>query len=158
MNKFKSKSQLIMEEFERPQITSEKQYMIDKVVRMRGKQGRFGVDHSEILNFEFEQANKERSDHMNRLVYKSYTTDGDKENSDDGAFSSSLLFQRLTQKEIQAKAEQNSNRGTSAKSSSDDQGLSFNEWVRRKDAEKRMKQRLERELKHEIRQELLEVA
>ena len=74
--------------------------MIDKVVRMRGKQGRFGVDHSEILNFEFEQANKERSDHINRLVYKSYTTDFDKENSDDGAFSSSLLFQRLTEKEI----------------------------------------------------------
>lgn len=54
MNKFKSKSQLIMEEFERPQISSEKEYMIDKVVRMRGKLGRFGVDHSEILNFEFE--------------------------------------------------------------------------------------------------------
>lgn len=44
--------------------------MIDKVVRMRGQKGRFGVDHSEILNFEFELANKTRSDHMNRLVYK----------------------------------------------------------------------------------------
>ena len=47
--------------------------MIDKVVRMRGLQGRFGVDHSEILNYEFEVANKMRSDHMNRLVYKSTT-------------------------------------------------------------------------------------
>lgn len=45
--------------------------MIDKVVRLRGLQGRFGVDHSEILNYEFEVANKNRSDHMNRLVYKS---------------------------------------------------------------------------------------
>jgi len=44
--------------------------MIDKVVRMRGLQGRFGVDHSEILNYEFEIANKNRTDHMNRLVYK----------------------------------------------------------------------------------------
>lgn len=44
--------------------------MIDKVVRMRGQKGRFGVDHSEILNYEFEVANKNRSDHMNRLVYK----------------------------------------------------------------------------------------
>ena len=44
--------------------------MIDKVVRMRSLRGRFGVDHSEILNYEFENANKERSEHMNRLVYK----------------------------------------------------------------------------------------
>lgn len=45
--------------------------MIDKVVRIRGLKGRFGVDHSEILNYEFEMANKQRADHMNRLVYKS---------------------------------------------------------------------------------------
>jgi len=45
--------------------------MIDKVVRMRGLKGRFGVDHSEILNYEFEIANKNRSDHMNKLAYKS---------------------------------------------------------------------------------------
>jgi hypothetical protein len=38
---------------------------------MRGKQGRFGVDHSEILNYELELANKDRDDHMNHLVYKS---------------------------------------------------------------------------------------
>ncbi len=37
---------------------------------MRALQGRYGVDHSEILNWEFEQANKPRSDHMNLLVYK----------------------------------------------------------------------------------------
>ena len=59
-----------MEEFQRPDIPLEKMYMIDKVVRMRGSKGRFGVDHSEILNYEFEVANKMRSDHMNRLVYK----------------------------------------------------------------------------------------
>jgi len=58
---------------------------------MRGKEGRFGVDHSEILNFEFELANKDRSDHMNRLAsYKSSFTNrvssgefGDKENLPD---------------------------------------------------------------------------
>jgi hypothetical protein len=44
--------------------------MIDKVVRMRTKEGKFGVDHSEILNYEFEMANKARDDHMNYLVYK----------------------------------------------------------------------------------------
>lgn len=45
-------------------------YLIDKVVRMRGKDGRFGVDHSEILNYELELANKARDEHMNYLVYK----------------------------------------------------------------------------------------
>ena len=88
--------------------------MIDKVVRLRGKQGRFGVDHSEILNYEFELANKERSDHMNRLVYKSANSqrdfgsvnETDKENhyiGGSGQLSSTVLFQRLTQKEIEAK-------------------------------------------------------
>lgn len=37
---------------------------------MRGKMGRFGVDHSEILNYELELANKARDEHMNLLVYK----------------------------------------------------------------------------------------
>ena len=45
-------------------------YIIDKVVRKRGQDGRFGVDHSEVLNYELELANKDRDDHMNYLVYK----------------------------------------------------------------------------------------
>lgn len=45
--------------------------MIDKVVRMRGLHGRFGIDHSELLNFEIDQTNKNRDEHMNWLVYKS---------------------------------------------------------------------------------------
>lgn len=51
-------------------------YMIDKVVRMRMSDrhrvapGRFGIDHSELLNFELHKTNKERDDHMNQLVYK----------------------------------------------------------------------------------------
>lgn len=44
--------------------------MIDKVVRMRGLHGRFGIDHSELLNYEIDQTNKGRDDHMNWLVYK----------------------------------------------------------------------------------------
>ena len=44
--------------------------MIEKVVRMRGQHGRFGIDHSELLNYELEQTNKERDDYMNLLVYK----------------------------------------------------------------------------------------
>lgn len=54
-----------MQEYERPVISEDKLYLIDKVVRMRGKNGRFGVDHSEILNYELELANKFRDEHMN---------------------------------------------------------------------------------------------
>ena len=57
-NKYKTRSQLIMEQYENPTITEDKMYLIDKVVRMRGRNGRFGVDHSEILNYELELANR----------------------------------------------------------------------------------------------------
>lgn len=60
-----TRSQIIMQEYERPVISEDKLYLIDKVVRMRGKNGRFGVDHSEILNYELELANKFRDEHMN---------------------------------------------------------------------------------------------
>lgn len=59
-----------MEEYAKPYVSEDKMYMIDKVVRLRGKEGRFGVDHSELLNFEFEMANKDRADHLNMLVYQ----------------------------------------------------------------------------------------
>ena len=67
--KYKTRSQLIMEQYGNPALTEDKLYLIDKVVRMRGKDGRFGVDHSEILNYELELANKLRDEHMNHLVY-----------------------------------------------------------------------------------------
>lgn len=54
-----------MQEYEKPLITEDRLYLIDKVVRIRGKNGRFGVDHSEILNYELELANKLRDEHMN---------------------------------------------------------------------------------------------
>lgn len=69
-NKYKTKSQIIMQEYEKPLITEDRLYLIDKVVRIRGCNGRFGVDHSEILNYELELANKQRDEHMNQLVYK----------------------------------------------------------------------------------------
>ena len=40
----------------------------------------------------------------------------------------------------------------------DGKKLSFNEWVKRKDAEKRMKQRLINDVKQEIRQEIYDIA
>jgi len=74
LQKFKSRAQLLVEEYAEPSLPREQMYMIDKVVRMRGLQGRYGVDHSEILNYEFEMANKQRQDHMNLLVYKGKNT------------------------------------------------------------------------------------
>jgi hypothetical protein len=41
------------------------------VVRMRSSHGRFGRDHSELLNYESELTNRKRNDHLNTLVYKS---------------------------------------------------------------------------------------
>ena len=75
---------------------------------------------------------------MNRLVYKSYNTEMDKENFD-GGMSSSVLFKRLTQKEIEAKNKPAKSNSSRSVAENGEKGLSFNEWVRRKDAEKRMK-------------------
>ena len=62
--------EVISEQYARSAIPDDRLYMIDKVVRMRSQHGRFGIDHSELLNYELEQTNKERDDYMNLLVYK----------------------------------------------------------------------------------------
>lgn len=69
--KYKPIGEIISEQYSRSQIPEGRLYMIDKVVRMRGQHGRFGIDHSELLNYELEQTNKPRDDYMNLLVYKS---------------------------------------------------------------------------------------
>jgi hypothetical protein len=161
--KYKSKAELLIEEYQNPTVPGEKMYVIDKVVRMRGLQGRYGVDHSEILNYEFEQANKDRYDHLNQLVYKSASNanlrtesaDGDKENSKPALHkttASNALFERLTEKEIKEMKRVHEDDGT------DERAISFNEWLRRKDAERRMKRRLINDAKKEIRQELFSIA
>jgi hypothetical protein len=70
LQKFKSRSELLIDEYKSPSVPKERLYVIEKVARIRAQQGRYGVDHSEVLNYEFEMANKERQDHMNTLVYK----------------------------------------------------------------------------------------
>jgi hypothetical protein len=116
-------------------------------VRLRALQGRYGVDHSEVLNFEFEQAIKARQDHMNMLVYKDPNRDAS-DNYNTGSLlksRSNALFERLTEKEI---AEMNrSQTGDIAYN----KGIRFNEWIRRKDAESRMKKKLIQEAKNDIR-------
>ena len=66
--RFKSVGEVISEQYTRANIPESRMYIIDKVVRMRGQHGRFGIDHSELLNYELEQTNKPRDDHMNWLV------------------------------------------------------------------------------------------
>lgn len=61
---------MVRHQYLRGEVPTDRLYMIDKVVRMRGLHGRFGIDHSELLNFEIEQTNKDRDEHMNWLVYK----------------------------------------------------------------------------------------
>lgn len=124
---------------------------------MRGLAGRYGVDHSEILNYEFEQANKPRFDHLNQLVYKDDARDIDsnKENAMPTVHKtqSNAIFERLTHKElVEAK------RVAGALEPSDLPKISFNEWLRRKDAERRMRRTLLSEARNEIRQELFEYA
>jgi hypothetical protein len=49
--------------------------MIDKVTRMRmadrerENPGRFGIDNSELLNYELHKTNKTRDNYMNHLSY-----------------------------------------------------------------------------------------
>jgi hypothetical protein len=112
------------------------------------------VDHSEVLNFEFEQATKARQDHMNLLVYKDPNRDA-AESYNTGSLiksRSNALFERLTEKEIDEMR----------RSQMDHQprigGVRFNEWVRRKDAETRMRKKLIQEAKNDIRQEVFELA
>lgn len=69
-SKYKQIGEVISEQYARSQIPEARLYMIDKVVRMRGQHGRFGIDHSELINYELEQTNKPRDDYMNLLVYK----------------------------------------------------------------------------------------
>ena len=113
--------------------------MIEKVARKRALEGRYGVDHSEVLNFEYEQANKERADHMNTLVYKAPVQEFSTAKQSAHRTKSNAIFERLTDKEMEAPQMD---------------GLPYSEWLRRKDAEDRMKKKLIQEAKKDIRQEV----
>ena len=133
-------------------------YLIDKVVRMRGRNGRFGVDHSEILNYELELANRARDEHMNHLVYKGENPNGDPETGEpaDGMTiphnmsTSQVLFKRLSKRgELSARASdssllnsQRTKRNSARSAMTKRNAPTFQQWVRAKDAEKRLKKKL----------------
>jgi hypothetical protein len=52
--KYKGPQREISEQFQKGALPEDRLYMIDKVVRLRGLHGRFGIDHSEVLNYEIE--------------------------------------------------------------------------------------------------------
>jgi hypothetical protein len=156
-----------MEQYSNPAVTEDMLYLIDKVVRLRGKDGRFGVDHSEILNYELELANKARDQHMNHLVYKNenpYTDVSEGIQMPGEMSTSNILFKRLSNKGpistgskltlLESEGAKASRRSVHTNKDAPD----FQQWVRKKDAEKRLKKKLINELKREMRQELLEYA
>jgi hypothetical protein len=156
IQKFKTRSDLLIDEYRRPTVSKDKLYMIEKVARLRAAQGRYGVDHSEVLNFEFEVANKQRADHMNTLVYKKAALiEQDAARQSMHRTKSNAIFERLTEKEVEEHLRRSSFESSEQTSSG---GITFNEWLRKKDAEQRMKKKLILEAKNEMRQELFELA
>ena len=148
---------------------------------MRGQHGRFGIDHSELLNYELEQTNKPRDEYMNLLVYKDEANTTQARDfstvAPADASVSKILFNRLTVKDEERYSDysQRSMFGKTGNKSSHSQsasarnlngtmrrhggnGLSYNDWLKAKDAEKRLKRKLIGQAQNEVREELLAVA
>lgn len=49
------------------ELPEETLYIIDKIVRLRARTGRFGFDHSEVINCESEDINLKHSQHVKAL-------------------------------------------------------------------------------------------
>ena len=175
--KFKSVGEVISEQYTRAAIPDSRLYMIDKVVRMRGQHGRFGIDHSELLNYELEQTNKPRDEHMNWMV-AGYTDGNSVKNRpnettvaamSDGAKVSEVLFNRLSVKDEERYSDYSqrsilqmgdaASQGTLASlKKNGGSGLSYSDWLKAKDAEKRLRRKLTVQAQSEIKEELLHVA
>ena len=115
----------------------------------------------------------QRDEHMNHLVYKTKNPymdmEDDKENDSmrppQNMQTSAVLFKRLSNKGPISNSSKCSlldsgrdNRGSARSVNTNRTAPNFQQWVRAKDAEKRLKKKLLAETKREIRQELLEFA
>ena len=178
--KFKGAAEVISEQYARAEIPEHRLYMIEKVVRMRGQHGRFGIDHSELLNYELEQTNKVRDDHMNWLVYKNenqtktvrVNSKGEIQPSEPKV--SEVLFKRLkvneeeryddfSQRNLLAEIEGNdpsrrSKTSLGSRGSQAGKRMSYAEWLKGKDAENRLRRKLTLQAQNEVKETLLEVA
>ena len=146
--------------------------MIDKVVRMRGLHGRFGIDHSELLNYEIDQTNKNRDEHMNWLVYMS-EQQAEKMSAQEQSLSKVLKDKLNIQPEelemVTMDSERKNNANLAAQnkkvtieeptdSDGNQQTLTYKEWLKHKDAEKRLKRKLITQAQDELRTQLLQIA
>ena len=157
--KYSEPLSVISRQYKRAEVPDDRLYMIDKVARMRLMHDRFGIDHSEVLNYEIDQTNRPRDDHMNSLVYK-----GKAEPSQDTKLSEHLksalqidpqeLLLIGTDDEHTLKKQKIEPRAQSVRSSRP----SYKDWVKQKDAEKRLKRKLITQAQDEIRQSLLDMA
>lgn len=157
--KYSEPLSVISRQYKRAEVPDDRLYMIDKVARMRLMHDRFGIDHSEVLNYEIDQTNRPRDDYMNSLVYK-----GKAEPSQDTKLSEHLksalqidpqeLLLIGTDEEHTLKKQKIEPRAQSVRSSRP----SYKDWVKQKDAEKRLKRKLITQAQDEIRQSLLDMA
>ena len=139
---------------------------------MRGLHGRFGIDHSELLNYEIDQTNKNRDEHMNWLVYMS-EQQAEKMSAQEQSLSKVLKDKLNIQPEelemVTMDSERKNNANIAAQnkkvtieeptdSDGNQQTLTYKEWLKHKDAEKRLKRKLITQAQDELRTQLLQMA
>lgn len=139
---------------------------------MRGLHGRFGIDHSELLNYEIDQTNKNRDEHMNWLVYMS-EQQAEKMSAQEQSLSKVLKNKLNIQPEelemVTMDSERKNNANLAAQnkkvtieeptdSDGNQQTLTYKEWLKHKDAEKRLKRKLITQAQDELRTQLLQMA
>ena len=149
------------------EVPADRLYMIDKVARYRIAHDRFGIDHSQLLNYEIDQTNKPRDDHMNWLVYKQ---DSEKHCTPEQDLSVYLKEKlQVTETELLALNSDETNFKNSEKpwkamqTKTSEPALrnsrpSYKEWLQMKDAQSRLKRKLITQAQDELRQQLLEMA
>jgi hypothetical protein len=159
-NRFKEIGAVISDQYSRHEIPEHRLYMIDKVVRMRSQYGRFGIDHSELLNYELELTNKPRDDHMNWLVqckgpFKAGQSDASTGPDSDQKPSnpmnvSAILFNRLNVKDdekehsIFSKTQKKTVEKVPHKQT-------YADWLKIKEAERRLKRKLIAQAQSEVK-------
>lgn len=167
-SKYQELLDVVKHQFEKAEIPLDRLYMIDKVVRIRAQHGRFGIDHSELLNFEIDQTNKLRDEHMNHLVYKE---EANRKFPPQTKTLSTILKERLNiQPEeldiddleigrIQLSSEQKEKLGNEylGMSAEQQQKMNYKEWLKHKNAEQRLKQKLVQQAQDDIRSFLMQI-
>lgn len=156
---------MISDQYQRHEVPEHRLYMIDKVVRMRSQYGRFGIDHSELLNYELELTNKPRDDHMNWLVQKrgpymagqSDISTGPDSDEKKNMNVSAILFNRLNVKDEEKEHSIYSNTKTKV-AEKVDRKQTYANWLKAKEAERRLKRKLILQAQTDVKDQLLQIA